>query len=158
MADLRELLTDAGYGDVRTYVQSGNVVTSTRRSAERAAKDCEELIKKSLGLKIAVVVRTTPQLKAVVERDPLGDVVTEPKRYLVTFLESNLASATAKKLEDVRADDERLAVHGREVYSWHPGGAARSKLWAALAGPKLGVRATSRNWTTVKTLLDMASG
>jgi uncharacterized protein (DUF1697 family) len=158
MADLRELLMDAGYGDVRTYVQSGNVVTSTRRSAERAATDCEQLIKQGLGLEVAVVVRTAPQLKAVVERDPLGRAVTEPKRYLVTFLESKLAAATAKKLEGVRADDERLAVHGREVYSWHPGGAARSKLWAGLASPELGVKATSRNWTTVKKLLDMASG
>ena len=158
MGDLRELLTDAGYGDVRTYVQSGNVVVSTRRSAERAAADCERLIEKSLGLQIAVIARTAAQLAAVVERDPLGDVVTEPKRYQVTFLESKLDAATAGRLEDALVEPERLAVHGREVYAWHPKGVARSKLWAALASPKLGVKATSRNWTTVKKLLEMASG
>ena len=44
------------------------------------------------------------------------------------------------------------------MYAWHPGGVARSKLWAALAGPKLGVKATARNWATVTSLLEMASG
>ena len=96
MADLRKLLTDAGYGDVRTYVQSGNVVTSTRRSAERAARDCEQLIKGSLGLDIAVLARTEAQLRAVVARDPVGGVVTKPKRYQVTFLESKLPAAAAR--------------------------------------------------------------
>jgi uncharacterized protein (DUF1697 family) len=157
MAGLRELLADAGYGDVRTYVQSGNVVTSTRRSAERAARDCEQLIRASLRLDIAVLARTAAQLEAVVRHDPLGAVVTDRKRYLVTFLETRPAAATVKRLEERRADAERLAVNGREVYSWHPVGAARSKLAAALASPRLGVKATSRNWTTVNKLLEMAS-
>ena len=51
MGDLRELITDAGYGDVRTYLQSGNVVLSTRRSAKRTAADCERLIEERLGLR-----------------------------------------------------------------------------------------------------------
>ena len=158
MAPLRELLTDAGYGDVRSYVQSGNVVVSTRRSAERAARDCEQLIRDGFGLEIAVIARTAAQIAAVVDRDPFGDVVTEPKRYQVTFLESELDAGVAERLEQARADPELLAVEGREIYAWHPSGVARSKLWAQLAGPKLGVRATSRNWTTVTTLLGMTSG
>ena len=51
---------------------------------------------------------------------------------------------------------ERLVADGRELYAWHPEGVARSKLWAGLAGKKLGVTATARNWTTVTTLLEMA--
>ena len=55
-------------------------------------------------------------------------------------------------------ESERIAVHGREVYAWHPDGVARSKLWNALAGKGLGVTATARNWTTVCKLLEMADG
>jgi uncharacterized protein (DUF1697 family) len=158
MGELRELLTDAGYDDVRTYLQSGNVVLSTRRSAKRAAADCERLIKERFGLEIAVVARTAAEIAAVVKRNPLGDVATEPKRYQVSFLESAPARDVVKRVEELAAPDERLAVHGREIYAWHPAGVARSKLWNALAGPKLGVTATARNWTTVEHLHEMASG
>lgn len=158
MGELRELLTGAGYEDVRTYLQSGNVVLSTSRAADDAARDCERLIAERFGLEIAVVVRTAAQLRAVVKRDPLGDAVTEPKRYQVSFLESKLDAATIRRLDEAVTEPERLAVHGREIYAWHPDGVARSKLWAALASPKLGVKATARNWTTVTKLLELASG
>ena len=49
-------------------------------------------------------------------------------------------------------------ARGKEVYAWTPDGIARSKLWAKLAGTSLGVRATSRNWTTVEALRDLAGG
>jgi uncharacterized protein (DUF1697 family) len=49
-----------------------------------------------------------------------------------------------------------VVVSGREVYAWHPQTVARSKLWAKLAGKTLGVTATSRNWTTVEALLELA--
>jgi uncharacterized protein (DUF1697 family) len=62
-----------------------------------------------------------------------------------------------KKLEQAVAPTERFVVRGREVYAWHPAGVARSKLWALLAGDKLGVTATSRNWTTLTKLLELAA-
>jgi len=63
---------------------------------------------------------------------------------------------TASRLEAAAVAPERLVVSGRELYAWHPEGIARSKLWALLAGRKLGVTATARNWTTVTNLLAMA--
>jgi uncharacterized protein (DUF1697 family) len=74
----------------------------------------------------------------------------------VSFLESELDSEVADKLSGLAVGGERLKVIGREIYAWHPDGVARSKLWAALAGKRLGVKATARNWTTVTTLLEMA--
>ncbi len=61
------------------------------------------------------------------------------------------------RLQELAHESERIAVHGREVYAWHPDGVARSKLWNALAGKDLGVTATARNWTTVNRLLEMAA-
>jgi uncharacterized protein (DUF1697 family) len=157
MGDLRELLSGSGYDDVRTYLQSGNVVLSTGESASGVAAKCERLISKELGLTIPVVVRTRPQIAAVVKRDPLGTVAKEHKRYQVTFLESALPAQMKRRLEAVRVDPERIAVHGREIYAWHPEGVARSKLATLLSGKGLGVKATARNWTTVTKLLEMAS-
>jgi uncharacterized protein (DUF1697 family) len=92
-----------------------------------------------------------------VELNPLGDVADNPKRYQVTFLASELPSEVAAKLGALQVDPERLVIAGRELYTWHPEGVARSKLWARTASAKgLGVVGTARNWTTVTTLLTMA--
>jgi len=156
MPKLRDVLTDAGFTDVKTYVQSGNVVHSANGSAEQVARKCERLLADEFGLDIPVVVRTRAQLARVVQRNPLGKVATDPKRYQVSFLTGKLSAEVVRKLEEVAAPSERFVVSGREVYAWHPAGVARSKLWAMLAGRGLGVTATARNWTTVTSLLGLA--
>jgi uncharacterized protein (DUF1697 family) len=156
MPALRELLTGAGYDQVRTYVQSGNVVLESRRTPAAVAKACEELIAAELGLDIAVVVRTRDELAEVVRRNPLGDVADNPKRYQVSFLESEPDAKALEKVSALAVDGERMEAIGREIYAWHPDGVARSKLWAGLAGKGFGVKATARNWTTVTALLEMA--
>jgi uncharacterized protein (DUF1697 family) len=156
MPRLREVLTDAGFEDVKTYVQSGNVVLSATGSSEELARKCERLIAKEFGLDVSVVTRTRAQLAKVVERNPLGPVAVDPKRYQVTFLDGKLSADAVRKLETAAVPSERFVVDGREVYAWHPEGAARSKLWALLAGRSLGVTATARNWTTITSLLALA--
>ena len=156
MPALRELLTGAGLADVRTYVQSGNVVLTSDARPDALARQCEKLIEEAFGLTIPVVTRTRAELAAVVRRDPLGGVAESPKRYQVSFLSAKPDPAVVRTLESLVAGDERFTAIGREFYTWHADGAARSKLWAALAGKRLGVTATARNWTTVTTLLAMA--
>jgi len=158
MPALRDALEQAGFTDVRTHLQSGNVVLESRAKPEAVRRTVEQLIERQFGLEIAVVVRTRAQLAAVVKRNPLGQVATEPKRYQVTFLDKKLSAKIAKELEQTAAADERVVVTGREVYAWHPKTIARSKLWSKLAGKNLGVTATSRNWTTVEALLELAGG
>jgi len=156
MPELRGLLEDAGYGDVQTYLQSGNVLVTSRAKPERVARECRRLIGGRFGLELACVARTREELAAVVERNPLARVAKEPKRYQVTFLAGELDPEVVARLEAAAAGSERVVVQGREVYAWHPAGIARSKLWALLASPRLGVDATARNWTTVTKLLELA--
>jgi uncharacterized protein (DUF1697 family) len=156
MPKLREALEEAGFDDVGTYVQSGNVVLSSTASATKVARECERAIADRFGFDVDVVVRTRAQLAAVVKRNPLGKVAKEPKRYQVSFLSAKLDAATVRMLEELAVPPEQLVAHGRELYAWHPRGVARSKLWAKLAGRGLGVTATARNWTTVTKLLELA--
>jgi uncharacterized protein (DUF1697 family) len=156
MGELREALEQAGFKDVKTYLQSGNVVLASMAKPESVGAKVEKLIAERFGLEIAVVVRSRAQLAAVVKRNPLGNVAKESKRYQVTFLSAKLSAKVARELEAAAAADEQIVVAGREVYAWHPKTIARSKLWNALAGKKLGVTATSRNWTTVEALLELA--
>jgi uncharacterized protein (DUF1697 family) len=156
MAKLRQALEEAGFGEVKTYVQSGNIVLTSKLSPDRVSARVRTLIKKEFGHDIAVVVRSHTELKAVAKRNPLGKVAKNPKRYLVTFLGSAMPAPVKKKLAEVAGPDERFAVHGKEIYSWHPEGVGRSPLWERLGGKALGVTATSRNWSTVTMLLAMS--
>jgi uncharacterized protein (DUF1697 family) len=158
MPALREALEEVGYEDVATYVQSGNVVLSSRRSAKRVQSDVGRLLADRFGLDVAVLVRTRAELARVVERNPLGKVATNPRHYQVTFLESAPSAEVLSKLEAAAAGKERVVHVGRELYAWHPDGVGRSKLAALMAGKGLGVTATARNWTTVTKLLELAAG
>ncbi len=156
MPALREALGDAGFDNVRTYVQSGNVVLDSDLTPEDLAGRCHDVIAERFGLDIAVVTRTRDQLATVVDRNPLGDVADNPKRYQVCFLSDELEPSVLEKLHASAAPPEQIVAIGRELYTWHPDGVARSKLWGRVAAPSLGVASTSRNWTTVETLLTMA--
>ena len=158
MPKLRDVLEGAGFGDVRTYLQSGNVVLSSAKKPDVVRGECERLVSNELGLDLDVVVRTRAELTKVVERNPLGTVATDPKRYQVTFLAAKPSAGVEAKLAAAAAEQERFEVAGREIYAWHPAGVARSKLWALLAGKQLGIVGTSRNWTTVTKLLELANG
>ena len=157
MADLRALLGEAGFGDVRTYVQSGNVVLSSALAPGELAGHCAGLIEERFGFPVPVVVRTRDELAEVVARDPFGEVASNPKRYQVTFLAEPLTSSVVERVAELQAEPEQVVVLGRELYTWHPDGVARSQLWAKLSSERwLGVTGTARNWTTVTTLLGMA--
>jgi uncharacterized protein (DUF1697 family) len=156
MAELRDLLARAGFDDVRTYLQSGNVILSSTASSKEVARRCEREIARGLGLRIDVVVRTRTDLARVVKRDPLGDVAVNPKRYQVSFLSAAPKRALTDKLAAAAAPEEKFVVIGREIYAWHPEGVGRSRLGALLAGRDLGVTATARNWTTVTKVLALA--
>jgi uncharacterized protein (DUF1697 family) len=157
MPALREALEEAGFTGVQTYLQSGNVVLESRAGPETVRRKVEKLIEDRFGLEIAAVTRTKAELSAVVKRNPHAKVATNPKTYQVTFLERKLPAKVVRELEQLAADGEQVVVAGREVYAWHPRTVARSELWAKLAGQGLGVTATSRNWTTVEALLELAS-
>lgn len=158
MAELRALLTEAGYGDVRTYVQSGNVVLTSDLSPPELEAEAERLISERFGFDVPAVVRSQQELAEVVKRNPLQDVADNPKRYQVSFLRDELDPAVGERLMAALVPPEALVIDGRHLYAWHPAGVARSKLWNAVAGTGLGTVATARNWTTVTTLLEMAGG
>jgi len=158
MPELRRFLSDEGFADVVTYVQSGNVVLSTDASETEVAEQVRALIVRRIGLELTVIVRTQNELAEIVARNPIPAAAADPKHYLVTFLAAPPPPETVEQLRSNAAPHESLATTGRELYSWHPQGFGRSPLWERLAAKRLGIGATSRNWTTVNALLAMADG
>jgi uncharacterized protein (DUF1697 family) len=155
MADLRALLEAGGYEDVRTLLQSGNVVLTSGKAPDAVARELEDLIERELGVKTDVIVRTRDELAGAIARNPIAEADEQPKRCQVSFLDAEPDAAAVERLAAVDVAPERFEISGREVYAWHPDGLQRSKLARAL-GEGLGVRATARNWNTVKKLLELA--
>ena len=155
MPDLRRLLTTAGFLDVRTYLNSGNVLLATSAPPREVAEALERVIDAELGLDVRVVVRTQSELQAVARANPLAGVAINPKRYQVAFFSESVPSDLEPRLSAATADSERFVILGREVYAWLPESVERSRLWALLAGPRLGGVATLRNWTSVETLVTL---
>jgi uncharacterized protein (DUF1697 family) len=157
MADLRRLLTDAGFENVKTYVQSGNIALSAPAKPAQLEGELAALIEERFGFAVPVVVRSRRQLQAVINHDPIPGAADEPKLYQVTFLTAKPPAAAVARLRGQARESERLEVAGREIYTFHPDGVAGSKLSVAIVGKDLGAGATSRNWTTVNRLLEMAA-
>ena len=156
MPALRELLTGLGYGDVRTLLQSGNVVLTSDDPPERLGRELRAHIAEGLGIDSEVVVRTRDELADVVARDPFGELVDDPRRYQVTFLSAPPDGDAVRRLEALDVAPERFLVSGREIYAWHPNGIQRSQLARLLSDRELGAVATARNWNTVLGLLELA--
>jgi uncharacterized protein (DUF1697 family) len=158
MAELRELLRSHGHGDVETYLQSGNVVLESRLTGAKLEQSLESQLAEGLGFDVDVLVRSGRELADVVERNPLSAVATDPAKYLVTFLRAKPPARLVTRLRAVEVAPEKLAVAGRELYSWHPAGVGRSKLAKLLLPNALGISASGRNWRVVEHLAALASG
>ena len=159
MGRLRELAVEAGYADVSTYVQSGNLVL-TAETAEPAEVEraIAEALQRDLGLAIEVMTRSRDELAAVIGANPFQDYVDEPTSVHVRFLSDHPAAAKATALDREEFVPERFELGDRCLYFYYPGGSGRSKMAAAPWDRRLGVRGTSRNWRTVTTLLDLLDG
>jgi uncharacterized protein (DUF1697 family) len=156
MADLRALLTDAGFENVRTHLQSGNVVLETAATPDKAARTMEELIAERYGFDVDVIVRTAPELADVAANSPFADVEADGSRHHVVFLPQKPDADALAALADNDFEPDRYEARGREIYVWCPNGMRDSSLMRALGDPKLAPTATVRNWNTVTKLLALA--
>ena len=159
MDDLRKVYESLGLQGVQTYVHSGNVVCRTAgKDIGGLAKRIVDAVEASFGFRTAVVLRTAPELRAVVERNPFaGRKDVAPNRLLVSFLDGDPGPEAPGRMKEFDGYEEELRLAGREFYIHYPNGAGRSRLPIARIEKALGgVQGTARNWNTILRLLQMA--
>ena len=157
MADLRKLVTDLGYGDVRSLLNSGNLVFSADGIAtDAAAAAIEEQLVLKLGMAARVTVLSRDELAAVLAENTLLPVAEDHSRLLVFTLADGAARAQVAPLCERDWGDEALAVGQRAAYVWCPQGMLGSAAATAL-GKQLGDNTTSRNWNTLCKLYALCS-
>ncbi|HEY3704021.1 MAG TPA: DUF1697 domain-containing protein [Terracidiphilus sp.] len=146
MKDLTALCEALGFADVRTYIQSGNVLFESKLQEARTKKLLEDALEKRMGKKISVMVRTGAELDQILAANPFAD--KEPAKVGIAFL--NAAPPDDLLWKVVAPDGEQVQPGAREIYVYYPIGMGRSKLkLRALAA------ATVRNANTLARLAAM---
>jgi uncharacterized protein (DUF1697 family) len=159
MDDLRRLFVALGHADVKSYVQSGNVLFSSPvEESSRLAGDIQRRIARDLGVTVTVLLRTRDDLAYVVANNPFLSRETDLAKLHVTFLADAPDHERVARLDTPSGGPDEFSLAGREVYLHCPRGYGRTKLNNAYLERRLGVAATTRNWNTVTKLCDLASG
>jgi uncharacterized protein (DUF1697 family) len=157
MAGLVEICCAAGCLEVRTYIQSGNIVF---RAAPSAAVGRAEAISAGIagrfGFRPPVVLRSADEMDAILHANPFVDAGMPEERLHVLFLKDTPDSARITALDSQRSTPDTFAVQGRNIYLYLPNGAGQTKLTNAYFDAKLATIGTSRNWRTVAKLAEMA--
>ena len=147
MAELRSLCEDLGFADVRTYIQSGNLIFRCDLSAADAGKALDDALARIMGKPPGVIVTGAERLQALVDDNPFPDA--KPNYLMINFLAEKPA---ANALDDLVAPDgEKAHLAGHEIYVNYPLGSGRSRLTL-----KILRKATARNLNTVQKLAELA--
>lgn len=156
MRELAALFAASGCRDVRTYIQSGNVLFAADSTSAAALPGVIAAhIAERFGLRVPVVVRTTEQLGAVIHHNPYLEAGAPEDQLHVYFLADTPSAERVALLDADRSSPDAFAVHGQEIYLRLPNGMARTRLTNAYFDAKLATTSTARNWRTVKTLYEM---
>lgn len=161
MADLRALLSQLGYSDVSTYLQSGNAVfsapagtapaeeTAQVGSAETLEHQIEQSISAELGLAVRCLIRDHHGMRAVIEGHPLSDVADNGSKMMAMFLSDAPAPALVAARDPVELSPQHIRVGDRVVYQWCPDGIQAAPNAGAFIEKHWKVAVTARNWNTV---------
>jgi uncharacterized protein (DUF1697 family) len=158
MPELKKLFEDLGFKEVQTYIQSGNVIFRSDENAfvNDLSLTIELAIKQTFGYAVPVVIRTPQELAGVMNSNPFHhpDGTLKDNIY-VTFLEKEPLPGYVDKINPFDYKPDRFFVQGREIYIDCAAGYGTTRLSNTFFENKLKVRATTRNWKTVITLLQM---
>lgn len=158
MEKLRASCAGLGFAEVKTYIQSGNVIfQAPKLSPSALSKKLGECIVKDFGFSAEVISRSREEMKAIIDDNPFAkERGIDLSKLHVLFL-SEPASATAlKKLQALTLAPDRIHFSGKEIFFYFPNGVSGSSLWKHPLDRVLSLPVTMRNWRTVTTLYQMA--
>ncbi len=154
MTRLEEIFAEMNFKNIRTYIQSGNVIFESKKTDQKKlAKQIESEIMKSTGLQVSVIIRNRSEIKHVLENNPfLTNRNEDINRLFVTFLDMEPNPDDIKKAQEGNYDSDEFEVSGKEIYGFCPNGYGKTKLNTNFFEKKFKTTATARNWKTVQNL------
>lgn len=154
MADLKALLEDElGFSDVKTLLNSGNVVFTAREKPPAALKLLEPAISKMCGFHVDCVVKTGAELRAALEMNPFPD--SDQKHVVIILTQKAPSAAAVKALAEKNKGPEILRLVGKDLFIAYPEGIGESKLSATIIDKATGMPGTGRNMNTIAKIVDL---
>ena len=160
MADLRALYESLGFTNVRTYIQSGNVIfeSNTKESDAAKVQKIATAITEKYGFEVPIMLRTAAEFEAVINTNPFfKEDNVDPKKLYITFLAERPTAENLAKLADVNYPPDQFQLIGKTIFLYCEK-YGRTKLSNTFFERKLKVTATTRNWKTVNKLFALAMG
>lgn len=155
MKELVRIFENAGSRNVRTYIQSGNVIFEAPSGAQKVSEAVTRDIEKHYGYRVPVILRTSEQLQKTIRENPFLAAGTDEKALHVYFLADVPSANCCASLDPTRSAPDSFQVRGREIYLHLPKGMGRTKLTNAYFDSKLSTVCTARNWATVLKLAEL---
>jgi len=157
---LRELYDGLNFLNIKSYIQSGNVIFQFRKSENTELENMiSSQIQKKFGFVVPVIVLTLEEMKNIIERNPYKADKTKDSTFLhVTILTSKPENINLETINEVKLPREEFELIERAVYLYCPYGYGKTRLSNTFFEKRLKVGATTRNWRTTLELLNIAEG
>ena len=158
MEELRALYESLNFNNVRTYIQSGNVIFDSHKSSiSGLTNTIETAIEQTFGFSVTTLIRKKKEFYNLIESNPFLDECNgDITKLHVTFLSDTPSSSSVIEIKEVDYGSDQLFISGKEIHLYCPNGYGRTKLSNSFFERKLGMSATTRNWKTVTTLFDLS--
>jgi uncharacterized protein (DUF1697 family) len=158
MSDLKLLFGKIGFQNVETYIQSGNVIFSSKeKSVKKLESNISSGIKSKYGFDVRVFVIRPDEIEYVLRDNPFIKKKKAIEKLYVTFLTDKPNSENIKMLGTKDFSPEEYIIDGKFIYLFYPNGAGKAKLNNNLLESKLRLPATTRNWNTIKALSELVN-
>lgn len=155
METLREVCAALGFKNVKTYINSGNVIFETAQNNDKKlAEQLEKAIEKEFALNIKVMVRSRSKIEEILKNNPFDGQFENEKDLHVFFLDEELPAEKRELLLSNNNENEQYFVQTREIFCLLRVGVLDSLMGKDYIGKKLKVSATARNWRTVNKILE----
>jgi uncharacterized protein (DUF1697 family) len=157
MEELIVLYESLGFKNVKTYVQSGNVIFNSAEDVKEFSNMIEEKIRQVFSFPVAVLLRIPTELQQIVSNNPfLEEKGIDTDKLYITFLSNAPTESALSQMKEMHYQLDKFVTINKEIYLYCPNGYGRTKFSNDFFERKLGITATTRNWKTVKTLLEIA--
>ncbi len=155
MSRFREVLEEAGFAHVRTYIQSGNALVDTDLAAHDVETSVRGRIRNSIGPDLAVIVRTGEELEEALDSNPFQNGYDISRVFFVLFAEP-LPEEKVREILSLDLSPEQIAFGHKTAFMYIPGQYGKGTLSGGFLEKKSGIPATMRNFNTMNRLAAMA--
>jgi uncharacterized protein (DUF1697 family) len=150
MSDLREVMSELGFGGVRTLLQSGNIIFDSKAAPDVAK--LESAVAERTGVHARIMVLNADRFERIVADFPFSEVATDDSKALITFVDSMPSAASVARLSAEELAPEQLVLGKDAIYQWLPEGVLATKLPARFS-KQFGENATARNLRTARKIV-----